>query len=408
MSAPTGWRPLSEGPPPPPPPPTGPSPVLLILLGLGLVAIAGAAAAVVLGMRDTQRLSEGSSQPGPRALDLADNPDALFLMAAPRSEPMARPARFDAPWPRLDEQWGPQHPPSGWVESRLCAGDEAMWQRWHAALRAAPNADVATIRPWAWMVTFCQPNPWCDRLQALAAEPGVLGEVFAREDGACAPVVAGGDWSPDPPALQQLRAVGLLPPDSRPVVSSHEIPQDAGDLLALHGGTLDFDPETGMWPNQHETLLTRWAMAAGPPLDATLFWEDPPPPPATFSPGDGLIATTRPAGGAAGSYTLHAWRDGLHTWLPARDLDDWYDVDAALGLFNFLAATADRTERALVTRGGGNWMEVVVAPRDVLVAAVSQGLLDPPGAGGVEQAREEEARILERILQEEAGAPAGR
>jgi hypothetical protein len=150
-------------------------------------------------------------------------------------------------------------------------------------------------------------------------------------------------------------------------------------MLADAGYVTAFDAETGMFPNQHDSRLRELARLVKPALDGAVFEEDAP-------------------SGDEGPYRLVAYFDGKRYRAPARNLGDWYDVEAMLGLLNVMLETRGRDERmaSLQTEDQIAW--VVGGPRSAIDAAFAKGVLVPGDAGDAEgEGKAFEDEVLESL-----------
>ncbi|MFH1468065.1 MAG: hypothetical protein ABIO70_27005 [Pseudomonadota bacterium] len=174
------------------------------------------------------------------------------------------------------------------------------------------------------------------------------------------------------------------------------------DLLAERGPCHWFDVETGMFPNEHDGLLAELAALAGPPLADVVFTELPPPLVEAGEPLgvavdviiDGSGRLLRPAA-PGGAYRLLAWTGTERFEVPARDLGDWYDLAAVLGMLNTLARALGQDSRFVTLPTGDQTAIVLTAPGPAIEAAVAEGLirLEDAGAGEADgKAFEEEVR----------------
>lgn len=156
--------------------------------------------------------------------------------------------------------------------------------------------------------------------------------------------------------IAQLRAVGF------DRVAALDPAKQAGDdaetLLQEAGYAYWFDTETGMYPNEHDSLMRALAERVSPALDDAVFEEIPPAADAEDAP-----------------YLLRAYVGGQRYSVRADNLGDWYDVSAVLRLMNRVLSDLGREERLVVLASGGQDVVVVGAPQSVLDAAFAQGVL---------------------------------
>lgn len=151
---------------------------------------------------------------------------------------------------------------------------------------------------------------------------------------------------------------------------------DAEWLLTEAGYIHSFDVETGMFPNQHDSLLRDLATRLSPDLDDVFFEE-------TYPPQDN------------GQYRLLAYADGFLYQCEAANYGDWYDVEAVLSLLNRLVEDRGLTQRFVVLYSTDQIASVAVAPRSALQFAFDQRWIVP---GQAQQAMESgkafEAEVL--------------
>lgn len=147
------------------------------------------------------------------------------------------------------------------------------------------------------------------------------------------------------------------------------------DHLLADGRALQFDTETGIFPNEHDSLLRQLSALAPSVLEEVIFAEE---------------------ASADGPYELLAWRGGQRWSTPARNLGDWYDVDAVVGMLNAMARSGGSAVRWVLVATGDQNAIVVAAPADALAAALSEGV--------IESAVGDEARAS-GVEAEERGAP---
>jgi hypothetical protein len=142
-----------------------------------------------------------------------------------------------------------------------------------------------------------------------------------------------------------------------------------------------FDVETGLYPNQHDSLMRYLAALVSPALDDAVFEEIAP----------RIEDDTAP-------YELLAYSDGKLLHLEAENLGDWYDVGAVLALMNAVMAERNHAARYVVLASADQTAVVVAAPPSVIAQAVAAGLLelgDPAAAQII--GMEFEQRVLESL-----------
>ena len=156
--------------------------------------------------------------------------------------------------------------------------------------------------------------------------------------------------------IAQLRSVGF---DRVAALDPAKIEgDDAETLLQEAGYAYWFDTETGMYPNEHDSLMRALAERVSPALDDAVFEEIPPASDAEDAP-----------------YLLRAYVGGQRYSVRADNLGDWYDVSAVLRLMNRMLSDLGREERLVVLASGGQDVVAVGAPQSVLDAAFAQGVL---------------------------------
>ncbi len=132
----------------------------------------------------------------------------------------------------------------------------------------------------------------------------------------------------------------------------------ARELLAGGGHVVTFDVETDRSPNQHDVVLHRLARAGGPELAAALFEERP------------------PRGGGPAEYELCGYARGERWCARGRDLGDFYDVDAVVGLLNAMSRDAGAIARFVALATADEAVSVVTGPAAGIAALVDEGLLE--------------------------------
>lgn len=105
-----------------------------------------------------------------------------------------------------------------------------------------------------------------------------------------------------------------------------------------------FDAETGTFPNGHEFLLSDLAELAGKDLKGVRFEE--------------VAPTDEEDLRGEGHYTLVAYMDGKRYAVTARNLGDWYDVPATVGLLNTLLKDRKSAERFVTLETGDQTVKV--------------------------------------------------
>lgn len=164
----------------------------------------------------------------------------------------------------------------------------------------------------------------------------------------------------------RLRDLGLLPSvDDMQIALESDIPQDAHDLLMRGHRLIRFDTETDDVVNHHDGLLGQLAAMAQPALRGIVFEEVPP-------------SEADPE-----HYELRAYKDGELISTRARNLGDWYDVRAVVGLLNMLSRERHSDLRFADVTTGGQESDVAVGPEGGLLQAFEAGVLKAasPDAG---------------------------
>lgn len=154
--------------------------------------------------------------------------------------------------------------------------------------------------------------------------------------------------------------------------------------------TLSFDAETGVFPNGHDFLLVDLAALAGKDLKGVRFEE--------------LAPTDDEDLRGEGHYTLVAYMDGKRYAVTARNLGDWYDVPASVGLVNTLLKDRKSATRLVTVETG----DQTVKARAGTIKSLSTTPLAYAGADDAMKAgRAFEAKALEALEKELAKADRG-
>ncbi len=185
---------------------------------------------------------------------------------------------------------------------------------------------------------------------------------------------------PSPALVARLRALKLLPEGAQLEGST------AGDLLVSAGRAHCFDTETGQFPNEHDSLLRSLAALAGDGLKGAMFEEIP-----LGGPDDD-----------ESPYRLLAYLGGERFEVRARNLGDWYDVEATIGLLNAVARARGVDVRWLVLESGDQTATVVAGPEGALRIAVAEKLLR---VGGADQAMDAGKSFEEEVMRKLNGNP---
>lgn len=193
---------------------------------------------------------------------------------------------------------------------------------------------------------------------------------------------------PEAGALEaRLKQLGAIAANDQPRPDS-QAPAAIGadELLERYGRVDAFDVETGTFPNEHDKLLRQLALLARDALAGTVFEEVPP-----------------ASANGEGEYLLRAYFGGKRYEVSARNLGDWYDVRAVLGLLNSLLATRGSDLRFVTLPTGDQTARVLAAPAAALETLTSQGLLqvERPEAG-MEDGKAFERQMMEQLRTEGA------
>jgi hypothetical protein len=206
-----------------------------------------------------------------------------------------------------------------------------------------------------------------------------------------------------PELSAKLQALAAIEPKSAPrypelLPSAH--PRIA---LAAHDKIHSFDVETGSFPNEHDVLLLQLSVLAGAELRNVIFEEVAPRVDSQQMPG--VASTTRAPDFVRAPYRLRAYRDGMRYEVTARNLGDWYDLEAVLGLLNALLRDARSELRYVALATRDQMADVIVGRMALIEDAVRSGWLRP---GALDSARAEgtaaEKRVFEQLAAD-GGAP---
>jgi hypothetical protein len=178
--------------------------------------------------------------------------------------------------------------------------------------------------------------------------------------------------------------------------------RDAPAVLLACARGLSFDPETGTYPVGHDALLAELSFLAPGALD-DVVWEEIPPAAASsvsiadYVTEDGeLIENDEPEG----PYALRAYSRGDRFEVPARQLDDWYDLEAVIALVNAVARERESDVRwLLVQPTGGNGATIVAGPEAGLRTAIGEHLLEPVATNASATARDAEAEFIRGLIE---------
>lgn len=148
----------------------------------------------------------------------------------------------------------------------------------------------------------------------------------------------------------QMLAMGLI-------AEAHAEAITPLEQLFADGRALQFNTETGIYPNEHDSLLRRLSALAPSVLEGTVFAEE-------------------VSAAVDGPYELLAWRRAQRWAAHARNLGDHYDVQAVVGTLNSLARAAESSVRWVALASDDANAVVVAAPANVLRSAIDAGLIE--------------------------------
>jgi hypothetical protein len=153
-----------------------------------------------------------------------------------------------------------------------------------------------------------------------------------------------------------LRELNLLP--NKPgEYSQMDRAVSAADYLQEMGNIYWFDAETGMFPNNHDNLMSE--VAALSDLKDAEFFETAP---------SNYDADDEP-------YQLRAELDGKSYQRQAENYGDWYDIEAVLALLNRVAVEAKRASRFTLLPTGDQTAIIWVADAATLATLHQRGLV---------------------------------
>jgi hypothetical protein len=163
---------------------------------------------------------------------------------------------------------------------------------------------------------------------------------------------------PEPGSLESyLRELALLP-NSPDEYSRLDTAITASDYLRELGNHYWFDAETGVYPNQHHYLMD--SIVAATDLAATEFSETPPGSDASYDV----------------PYQLEAKVNGKTYQQQARNLGDWYDLEAVLTLLNQIAVDQNSQYRFVILPTGDQTAIVWAANADALNMLLAKQLIE--------------------------------
>jgi hypothetical protein len=139
--------------------------------------------------------------------------------------------------------------------------------------------------------------------------------------------------------------VAYAPAEVLPMTKAEKAAKDGAVVLGTSREvTTSFDAETGTFPNGHEFLLSDLAELAGKDLKGVRFTE--------------VAPTDEEDLRGEGHYTLVAHMDGKRYAVKARNLGDWYDVPATVGLLNTLLKDRKSATRFVTLETGDQTVKV--------------------------------------------------
>lgn len=225
----------------------------------------------------------------------------------------------------------------------------------HSAIKAQEKADrvamaflrseSADVRARAAGACKRSPNdPMCESHQRMEEEGDLTQEEQVPPD-----VVRA--------RIDQLTALGF---DKAASLDVSKMDSDATEfLLVAARHAYWFDVETGMYPNQHDSLMRQLSSLIAPELDAAVFEEIAP----------GFDDESAP-------YEIVAYAKGKKYRTLAENLGDWYDIDAVLRLMNTIMADRKSATRFVSLATEDQTMIIVAGPSTAIAAAAKQGLLE--------------------------------
>ena len=139
--------------------------------------------------------------------------------------------------------------------------------------------------------------------------------------------------------------VAYATPEVLPMTKAEKAAKsDAVVLGTSRDETLEFDAETDVFPNGHDFLLADLAELAGKDLKGVRFVE--------------IAPTDEEDLRGEGHYTLVAFMEGKRYAVTARNLGDWYDVPASVGLVNTLLKEKKSSTRLVTIDTGDQTVQV--------------------------------------------------
>ena len=195
-----------------------------------------------------------------------------------------------------------------------------------------------------------------------------------------------GEAQPDPPkpspaavkaVIDRLAAAGFTKVSAVDPGKAETVVAD--QLLMIAGYAYWFDVETGMYPNNHDSLMRQLAALVSPELDDAIFEE-----------------TAPDIDDESGPYTLTVYTAGKRLRAEARNLGDWYDVEAVLNLMNAAAKERGSKVRFVGLASEDQTMAILGAPGGAIARAIQRGLIEIGDSGEAEKAGKNfEEKVME-------------
>lgn len=202
-----------------------------------------------------------------------------------------------------------------------------------------------------------------DRSAAVQEATELMGwDIKSTDDSDLKPLITALAKYPEPGALEaRLRDLSLLP--NKPgEYSNLNNALTAADYLSELGNIYWFDAETGMFPNEHDVLLS--AISELSDLGDVTFTEVPP---------SSWESDNEP-------YRINATIDGSSYSQVAENYGDWYDIGAVLTLLNRIALEQGRKSRFVSLPTGDQTAIVWVVEYKKLMQLIDEGLIQMSAA----------------------------
>lgn len=228
----------------------------------------------------------------------------------------------------------------------------------------------------------------CLREMALRDRPAAVGDARVmsqwdiHENGypELKPLIAALVHYPEPGSLEaHLDSLALMPNEPGPY-SHPEKALTASDFIRAKGNIHWFDTETGMFPNEHDVLLSD--VAALSDLRTATFSEIPP---------SDFEADDEP-------YGLVGVVDDKTYRQQAENYGDWYDLSAVLMLLNRMAQDRDLKTRFVTLPTGDQTAIIWAVDDDVLTPLMDEGLIAlSPDEVAMKSGKAFEAEVREKL-----------